>query len=260
MSSSKILIDLPARGEYCFTMSAAKQLLGTSDMAVHSTIQRLRRKGDIAMPYRGFYVIVPPEYRVLGCLPAEQFIPLLMEQIGESYYAGLLSAAQYHGAAHHRPQVFQVVTARNKAPLECGKVRVDFIARKNVEEMPTNSMNTPRGILRFSNPETTVFDLVGYPHHAGGLENVATILAELAEKLDPAELARVAELSPLTWAQRLGYLLDLVEMSEKTDALAAYLATKRLVATPLVPSRLIEGAERNQRWQLLVNAEIEAEP
>jgi predicted transcriptional regulator of viral defense system len=259
MSSSKILIGLPAKGEYCFTMPVAKQVLGSSDVAVHSTIQRLRKKGDIAMPYRGFYVIVPPEYRILGCLPAEQFIPSLMEQIGESYYAGLLSAAQYHGAAHHRPQVFQVVTARNKASLECGKVRVDFIARKNVKEMPTNTINTLRGMLRVSSPETTAFDLVGYPHHSGGLDNVATILAELAERLDPAELARIAELSPLTWAQRLGYLLDLVEMSDKTDALAGYLATKRLVATPLVPSQPIDGAEKNQRWQLLVNAEIEAE-
>ncbi len=259
MSASKILIDLPARGEYCFTVALAKRLLGSSDVAVHSTIQRLRKKGDIAMPYRGFYVIVPPEYRSLGCLPAEQFIPLLMEHLGESYYAGLLSAAQYHGAAHHRPQVFQVVTARNKAPLECGKIRVDFIARKNVEEMPTSTINTPRGVMRLASPETTAFDLVGYPQHAGGLDSVATILAELAEKLDPAQLAKIAELSPVTWAQRLGYLLDLVGMPEKTEALAGYIATKRLVVTPLVPSQPVDVAEKNQRWQLLVNAEVEVE-
>ena len=129
MSASKILIDLPAKGEYCFTTAAAKKWLGSSDMAVHSTVQRLRKKGDIAMPYRGFYVIVPPEYRILGCLP-RQFIPLLMDHIGETYYVSLLSATQHHGAAHQRPQVFQVVTAKNKAPLSCGKVRVDFIARK----------------------------------------------------------------------------------------------------------------------------------
>ena len=259
MSATKILMDLPARGEYCFTTAGAKQLLGSSDVAVHSTIQRLRKRGDIAMPFRGFYVIVPPEYRSLGCLPAEQFIPFLMEHLGETYYAGLLSAAQYHGAAHHRPQVFQVVTARNRAPLECGKVRVDFIARKNVEEMPASTINTPRGTLRLASPETTAFDLVGYPQHAGGLDNVATILAELAERLDPDELARIAEHSPVSWAQRLGYLLDLVGMSEKTEALAGYLATKRQVATPLVPSQPVEGAEKNQRWLLLVNAEVEAE-
>lgn len=259
MSASRILKDLPATGEYCFTIEAAKRLLGSSEVAVHSTIQRLRRKGDIAMPYRGFYVIVPPEYRVLGCLPAEQFIPSLMEHLGESYYAGLITAAQVHGAAHHRPQVFQVVLARNKAPIECGKVHVDFVARKNVEEMPTSTINTPRGMLRLSSPETTAFDLVGYSQHAGGLDNVATILAELAEKLDPLELGRLAQLSPVTWSQRLGYLLDIVEMSEKTAALAGYIAGKRLPAAPLVPSLPVDAAEKNRRWRLLVNAEIEAE-
>lgn len=259
MSASKILIDLPARGEYCFTMAEAKQVLGSSDIAVHSMVQRLRKKGDIAMPYRGFYVIVPPEYRSLGCLPAEHFIPVLMEHLGETYYAGLLSAAQYHGAAHHRPQVFQVVTIRNKASLECGKVRVDFIARKNVKAMPTSTVNTPRGVLRVATPETTAFDVVGYPQHSGGLDNVATILAELAEKIDPEELLRIAELSPVSWAQRLGYLLDLVDMSEKTGALAGYVSSKRLVATPLVPSQSVVGAEKNQRWQLLVNVDVEAE-
>lgn len=260
MSASAILIDLPAKGQYCFTTSMAKQLLGSSDMAVHSTLQRLRKKGAIAMPHKGFHVIVPPEYRILGCLPAEQFIPSLMEQMGESYYAGLVSAAQYHGAAHHRPQVFQVVTAKNKAPLRCGRVRVDFIARRNVGRMPTNVVNTPRGVLRLSSPETTAFDLVGYPRHSGGLNNVATVLAELGEKLDPAELARIAQLSPLTWAQRLGYLLDRVEMPGKTDILARALAIRRMVPTPLVPSHSIDGAEKNERWQVLVNAEIEVEP
>ena len=48
-------------------------------------------------------------------------------------------------------------------------------------------------------------------------------------------------------------------MPEKTEALAGYIATKRLVATPLVPSQPVDGAERNQAWQLLVNAQVEAE-
>jgi len=47
-------------------------------MAMKAALRRLRKKGEIAMPYRGFYVIVPPEYHALACLPAEQFIPDLI--------------------------------------------------------------------------------------------------------------------------------------------------------------------------------------
>ena len=259
MSASKFLIELQARGNYCFTTAEAKALLDSSDVAVLSVLRRLQKKGDIAMPQRGFYVIVPPEYRSLGCLPAEQFIPMLMEHLGNAYYAGLLSAAQYHGAAHHRPQMFQVFTARNKWPIECGKIRVEFVARKNVREIPTVTTNTLRGLLRLSSPEATAFDLVGYPRHAGGLDNVATVLAELAEKLDPAEIVRISGLSPLSWAQRLGYLMDLVGMSEKVDELAAYIAGKGTVFSSLVTSQPVHGADKNQRWRLLINSTIEAE-
>ncbi|MGC9196406.1 MAG: hypothetical protein ACP5IL_13275, partial [Syntrophobacteraceae bacterium] len=48
MSASKILIDLPAKGKYRFTPAGAKKLLGASDAAVHSTVQRLRKKGEMA--------------------------------------------------------------------------------------------------------------------------------------------------------------------------------------------------------------------
>ena len=49
----------------------------------------------IADPNRGFHVVVPPAYRRLGCLRADQFIPDLMAHLGEPYYVGLLSAAKY---------------------------------------------------------------------------------------------------------------------------------------------------------------------
>ncbi len=53
-------------GRYLFTSQEARESLGASPDAVKLAINRLRRKGDIASPARGFYVIVPPEYRALG--------------------------------------------------------------------------------------------------------------------------------------------------------------------------------------------------
>jgi len=103
---ARFVDDLASKGKYCFSAKDAIELSSSSDIAVRAALRRLREKGEIAMPYKGFYVIVPPEYRNMGCLPAEQFIPALMDHLEEYYYVGLLSAAQYHGAAHHRPQIF----------------------------------------------------------------------------------------------------------------------------------------------------------
>ena len=113
-----------------------------------------------------------------------------MEQLGSPTTLGLLSAAQYHGAAHHRPQEFQVMLAKSRRPIPCGAVRVAFIVRKDIERVPVQSFNTPRGTVLVSTPEATAVDLVGYAAHVGGLDQVATVLAELAEKIDPDKLWR----------------------------------------------------------------------
>jgi len=259
MLASQFITDLISRGRYCFATKEAVQVLGTGMIAARAALRRLRQKGELASPCKGFFIIVPPEYRSAGCLPADHFIPSLMEHLHEGYYAGLLSAAEYHGAAHQRPQVFQVVVARNKPEIVCGKIRIQFVARKNMEKIPTLDFKTPRGYVRISTPAATAFDLVGYFHHAAGLDNVATILAELAERIDAKELVAIAALSPIAWAQRLGYLLDLVGAEDMTGDLADYISLKKPVPAPLVPSKPFRGIDQSKRWRLLVNAKVEAE-
>jgi len=58
------------------------------------------------------------------------------------------------------------------------------------------SFNTPRGTIRVSTPEATAFDLVGYADQLGGLDQVAMVLGELGEALDPDKLAAVADALP----------------------------------------------------------------
>lgn len=209
------------------------------------------------MPLRGFFVIVTPEYRGLGCLPANQFIPGLMAHLDEPYYAGLLTAAELHGAAHQRPQSFQVVVRRSRPEILCGRVRVGFIVRKNVAAMPTQVFNTPRGYLKVSTPEATAFDLVGYPHRAGGLDNVATVITELVEALDAEKLADIAGLSSVAWSQRLGYLLELVQSPELARGLAEHVKRKKPPPTLLSPSQPRGDACMNPRWRLLLNEKVE---
>jgi predicted transcriptional regulator of viral defense system len=249
---------LAARGRYHFTSAEARQALGVSANAATKALNRLKNQGALALPEREFYVIVPPEYRSLGCLPAEQFIPALMTEKGLPYYAGLLSAAQYYGAAHHRPQEFQVILEKNRRAISCGKVRVAFVARKRAANVPVRKFNTARGEIRVSTPEATAIDLAGYPQHAGGLDQVATVLAELAEVLDGALLPAAAAAAPLPWAQRLGYLLEIVQAGGAVGPIKDYVQSHAREYTPLVPGGKPEG-ERVADWKLVVNASVEAE-
>ncbi len=252
-----IIDNLIAKGRSSFTLEDIEKPTGSSPDAIRMALNRLQKKGKLAMPYRGFYLILNPQHRARGCLPPEQFIPDLMEYLGEEYYVGILSAAEYHGAAHQRPQVFQVVVPKSRRSIICGKVRVDFIFRKNAASIPIQLRNTPTGTVKMSTPEATALDLIGYVRHCGGLDNAATVLAELADKIDDTTLAEVAKYSPLSWAQRLGYLLELNGNKEKTVALAHYLSERHPVPTSLTPGNSIKGVRKDIHWQLYVNTVVE---
>lgn len=252
---------LAASGRYNFTSTEAKKALGVSTAAVKLALNRLAKQGLIASPARGFYVIVPPEYRSIKCLPADQFVPALMGQLGQLYYVGLLSAAQYYGAAHHRPQEFQVFLEKARRPIRCGAVHVAFMVRKRLKDVSTRSLNTPRGILLVSSPEATALDLLGYVQHAGGLNQVATVLSELVEQIDPEKLREAARHVPIGWAQRLGYLLEHLGFDEKTVALKEHVrahAKQSTVLSPQAPAKRAR-ARRNKGWKLYVNVTVEAE-
>jgi hypothetical protein len=107
----------------------------------------------------------------------------------------------------------------------------------------------------------TAFDVIGYPHHAGGLDNAVTVLAELVESLDAGKLVDIAGLSPITCSQRLGYLLELIGEEGLPEGLAAYVA-KRKPVPALLPrhSRImvsvrcpVGGFCQTKRFPLIVS-------
>jgi len=258
-SARRFIDSLAAAGRYHFDSAEVRSSLGVSSAAAKLALNRLARQELIASPARGFYLVVPPEYRVLGCLPADQFIPALMKRRGHPYYVGLLSAAQYHGAAHQRPQVFQVFVGRKHRSIACGSVRVRFMVHRNLGDISVQAFNTPRGTVAVSTPEATALDLVGYQHRAGGLNQVATVLAELAERINPERLAKAAAGVPLPWSQRLGYLLEHAGAGEQTGALRTYVHAHARTSTALLPGSPHQGAPRHDDWKLYINAAVETQ-
>ena len=125
MNRRDFVEKLMERGQYHFTLDDVMEAFDNSENAARAVVRRLKESGHVATPYRTFHVIVPPQYRRLECLPPQQFIPQLMNYLGERYYTALLSAAMFHGASHQKPQVYQVMLQENRPSIECGRVRVD---------------------------------------------------------------------------------------------------------------------------------------
>lgn len=81
MPAIDFIFDLMAQGHYTFTVHEIANVLGISLTAARAALRRLYKKAVVAMPCRCFWVIVPSEYRNFSCLPPDQFIPQLMENL-----------------------------------------------------------------------------------------------------------------------------------------------------------------------------------
>ena len=96
------------------------------------------------------------------------------------------------------------MTDRYVRPLVAGRAEVRFFASNFVADAAITNVKTPTGTMRVSTPETTVIDLVRFCKAAGQLDNVGTVVAELASSLDPKKLlTAVKRVADVSKAQRL---------------------------------------------------------
>lgn len=250
--------QLQGRGRYTFSRVQLESETGRSLIAAQTALRRLKAQGKVASPRRGFYVVVPPEHRAAGSPPASWFVDDLMGYLGQPYYVGLLTAAALHGAGHQQPMVFQVVTSKPTRAMRSGKVSLQFTMRSRVEQMPVVEQQTETGTMRLATSETTAYDLVCYPAGAGHLSNAATVLAELAERMDGDALVEIAPLVRLPDVQRLGFLLEAVGEGDLAGPLAAWLEGRRPRAIALGPRGDEDGvAEAVAPWRVQANVDLD---
>jgi predicted transcriptional regulator of viral defense system len=247
---------MQSHGLQDFTVDEAHLALGGSLARVQVGLSRLAAKGVLVRPAKGIYVIVAAQHRSLGAPPPLWYIDMLMRRLGLPYYVGLLSAAALHGASAQAPQELQIVTTTQRPPKMIGRARIRWIAKRRLAESATQEMPTATGPITVSTPETTALDLVRYVRHAGYLNNVATVLADLAELLDADRLAQAAH-HDMSTARRLGYLLGVVGYSALATDFHARLPVRRGPLIRLdVSSPAVEGAV-DPIWHLIVNTTIE---
>jgi predicted transcriptional regulator of viral defense system len=254
---------LLSHGKPWVTNEEIASLLAVSRQEASKIAGRWHAKSLAFSSARGLQMLIPPEFRSWAAVPASHFVDPMMKHLGHDYYVGYLSAAEVHGAAHQRPQVFQVVTNRRTRDRDFGRVRVEFISSAETATRPTTVVNTATGTMVVSSVDTTVLDLVAHPLRGAGISNVATIIAEFIEaaKIDTQSLAVLSADYPSAVTQRLGWLIDFVSehlgVRIDTDTRIARVGG-RIEPAPLIASRSRHG-RRDQRWNVYVNGEVEVD-
>jgi predicted transcriptional regulator of viral defense system len=117
---------------------------------------------------------------------------------------------------------------------------------------------TETGTIRVSTPESTAIDLLRYSMVAGGLDNVATVLGELAERIDKQKLVEAVKADgEMVFAQGLGYILENVVTGNHSSNLAEWINKGNPRNIPLNPGKPIKGQPADHRWRIVVNDRIE---
>ena len=258
---SSFVSGLLSSGRTVFTAEEAEQALGVGHGAFLDAAERLQRREALLNLRQGFYVVVPPQYASWGAPPPAWYIDALMRREGQAYYVGLLKAAELHGATHQAVMEFQVVTAKRLPRIRAGRNLIVFYFRKEMDAVAAGieDRKTDTGTMKISSAALTALDLLRYPQASGGIDNVATVLSDLAQKIDPKQLAAVSALVERPVVQRLGYLLEHLghdalarPMLESLHARGSLPWTELDRQEARDPDFAPEPRQRDLRWRIIV--------
>lgn len=244
------------------TTDEIAQRLAIAPERVKDSLERARGAGRVVSITKGAWLVVPPEYLRWGAPPPTHYVDAWMRYLGHPYYVGLLAAAAHHGLAHHAAQVFHVVTPARLRDRKIGRARVAFVHAIEAASRPTDVVVTPTGRLVVASLEVTLLDLVVHPKHGGGLDNVATIVANAVQehRIDAQRIVDAAATYHPTAVQRLGYLAESAARSLGIDVdlgpMAHHVQGRRVV--PLASRAPVSGTT-DPRWRVQVNVDVEVE-
>ncbi len=233
-----------------------------SDRTLKNELYRLSSQKLITSVYKGFYVIIPVQYRSKGIVPSMYYIDQLMNYLNKPYYISLLSAAEILGAAHQRPQNFYVTTLR--PTVNVSKNKNPILRWVFITSIPNEFLlqkNSQTGTIYYSNAELTSVDVIQYCHYIGGITRASTLLSELIELTDfNDKIEKLISISSLSTIQRLGYIIEeILGDTEQAEIIYAQLraTNKRLNYILLDVHSASDVFDTNKKWKININTEIE---
>lgn len=252
-----------SRGRYGFSLHELREeFKHRSNTAIKQALNRLTNKGKVLSIFRGYYLIVPPQYSTRGVLPPTLFLDSLMTYLEREYYLGLLSAAALHGASHQQPQEYFVVTEFPVLrPTQKKGLKINYLSIRQIPQSLLEKQKTETGFLTVSNPALTAADLIQYEKRIGGLNRAATVLNELVDEIEPCSFnPDLLEHVHVTTIQRLGYILeDICHNQVLSEALfkAVEIQGLDLYRIPLKSGIGGKGHTSSNRWNVIVNTDLE---
>ncbi len=258
--------ECQSKGKLSFSLPELKRSFeNDSETSLRRMLDRLSEKEKVVSVFKGYYVIVPPQYSSKGILPPVMFIDGLMKSLERKYYVALLNAAALHGAAHQQPQEYFVITEYPVLrPTNKKGIKINYISTRQLPpETLTVKKKTETGYITVSNPLLTAIDLISYEKRIGGLNRAATVINKLTETIKPKDInEETIKYATASTLQRLGFILEKVldkkTLSEKIFSVTQKAGIKFYLISLKASGEKTKG-QINEKWKLMINTEIEIE-
>jgi len=259
---SKVVLALSELRRRETTRAEIVRLLGGSNKAADNVIESLRRKGWLERATWGEYLLVPPEQGPDA--PGDSNLLALASRIADPYYIGFGTAAAHYGlTTQHRSVIFVVTPVRLRAR-KVGESRVQIVNLSDNKFFGFEPVDVLGYKVMISDREKTAIDCIDRPALAGGVGEVATILATASRRFDWNKAAGYLErINSGALARRLGWLVDYIKADVPSPARGRLLQlAARSRKTHLGPdparARPVDGAiGYDETWRLFVNVKPE---
>jgi predicted transcriptional regulator of viral defense system len=137
-------------------------------------------------------------------------------------------------------------------------VTIQFAGKGPFKKGILADIKVPTGFIKVSSPETTAWDLVRYSGTAGGMDNVVTVLNEMAERLTPEKLLDTAKRhGDFLVTRRLGFILESLGHKALVEPLIPLVGKEPI--RKLDPASPAARAKTDLKWRLAVNLKVEPE-
>ncbi len=251
---------LAAAGMDFFTPADLEAHLGITRRKAYDLAQRMTRTNQARRLKNGLYALLPPTdwvdpegYAVNRYWTAANLMR------GQPYFIAYYTAMDLHQMTQHPIRTVFVAATRQQKDLTVGPVRFRFVTLTEARFFGAETRKLEGNPVEVADLERTFLDCVDRMELCGGLEEVVRGYDRRHRDLDREKLLRYTLQfnSPVT-AKRLGLLLELVGHSDVRLFRELERTTPRLGHyARLEPGGERQATERNRRWELDVNANVE---
>lgn len=210
---AKLILRLEWKKQFVVTIDDARHILGVSSDHARQVLHRLARAGWLAVITPGKYELIPAERGEYGFVDTN---PLFIGSVLVSpYYFSYATAAFYHGLSTQAALTVYIATNQNRPRRVLVRDKIyRLVLQPSHKFFGWTQVDAYGSRVNMALLEKTILDSLDRPSYSGDIPEIAVMLARGSSRLDWGRLAEyAARFNSQTLVQRLGHLLDILEIS-----------------------------------------------